>query len=146
MYSKIEGYSFPDEFGNIHEVSCTYKLQMQSLLNFARKLGFVQVVGSTNFRWSRYGKTAYTVVSFNKMVRWHNTRFMPQYHHGVERELPNQSRLLRLPQDNMQKAIDSRLVKQVHLQASKGKNNRKNAVAYNVEASIIVQSHLIKFA
>jgi len=142
MYSKTEGYAFPDEFGNIVEVKNTYLIQLSSLLNFAWELGFAYDEDELRFEW-REGKTSYEVVSFNKMVRWHGTCFMPTFHHGIERELPNQSKLLRLPQENMQNAIDSRLVKQVHLQVSRGKKNRKGTP--DVEAKIIVQSHLIKF-
>ena len=144
MYSKTEGYIFTNSLGEIEEVKNTYKLQLQSLQNFAFSLGYA--FDEPLLRFERYimGKTAYKVVSFNKMVYWHNTRFMPTFHHGLERELPNQSKLLRLPQENMQKAIDSKLIKQVHLQASKGKKNRNGTD--HVGSTIVVQSHLIKFA
>lgn len=113
----------PDGSTEIVEMVNTKKHQLTSLELFAEQLGYVR-------KWTEEGcsfcdtysdKPKMQVVSFNTMVRWHNTGFMPCWHHGLEKDLPNQDELLGLDVNNMIRAINARLYKQVFLHGRKDK-------------------------
>ncbi len=133
------------EVGSI-EVANTYRLQMTSLLCFAQSLGYFQdEMDILDGRFgagflSVQGNAARSRVSFDTMVKWHNTCFMPSYSHGMVKELPMQSSLLGFDIDLMINAIKSKLVKRVYLQC-KVVRARKSALVKDV----VVQRHIISF-
>ena len=107
----------------IVEMINTRKQQLASLLLFAEQLGYVQswTEQGSSFCSTFQKKPKMQVVSFNTMVTWHNTGFMPSWHHGVEKELPVQAEHLGFDVNNMVNAINARLYQQVFLHSRKDK-------------------------
>ena len=147
IYDKFKGYTFTQEWdqGNYEvEVKPTFKLQMKSLELFADELGY-ELNGDCSFECMHLGKTDKQVVSFNTMRDYHNFNFCNPLiiNHRNANMLRENSERLGFSSLAMLKAIDSKLVQQVHLQLKKGKKNRGASQSEPVE--IQVQSHMIKF-
>jgi len=122
---KVYKKEFMDESFEFQEVEFvdTKKHQLASLDLFAREIGYQQsgVEEGSSFRDMYRLKSKSIFVSFNTMVKWHNTWFMPHWHHGLEKELPNQAERLGLNVNDMMTAINTRLYNQVFLHGRKDK-------------------------
>lgn len=146
-YEPNKSYTFLEGAEKV-EVKPTYKLQIKSLESFAEALGYELDVNCTFILWGNhlgYENTDKNVVSLGTMVKWHNTNFHISggrfCHHRTMKE---KSYLLGLPLLSMEKAVESKLVRQVHLQLKKGKKHRLPEKPTNPEIQVI--SHMIKFA
>jgi hypothetical protein len=139
-------YSFGKDESDRGSIECknTYRLQLTSLHMFASALGYIYDevneydggVFYKDLQLKEDGKSFYKTdkmfVSSKTMIKWHNTCFMPSYSHGLDKELPLQSKLLKLDLDKMKQAIETKLVKQVYFNVTKHKQ-------------LQVTRHLIKF-
>lgn len=121
----------------IVEMVNTKKHQLASVDLFALQLGYYStgLQEGSSFTCIRglYPRGKMKVVSFNTMIRWHNTGFMPHYHHGLAQELPNQAERLGLDANAMMRAINARLYKQVFLHGRRDK-------------TVSCYKHVLKFA
>lgn len=110
------------EFEEVEFVD-TKKQQLASLELFADCIGYQRVWtwDGASFRDLVRYKPKNIKVSFNTMVKWHNTGFMPHWHHGLEKELPNQAERLGLDVASMMSAINARLYQQVFLHGRRDK-------------------------
>ena len=143
-YEPNKGYTFLDVNEEV-KVKPTYKLQMKSLESFAEALGYELDVNCTFILWVNhlgYENTDKNVVSFGTMVKWHNTNFhIGNGRFSHPKTMKEKSYLLGLPLLGMEKAVESKLVKQVHLQLKKGKKHRLREKPTNPEIQVI--SHMI---
>lgn len=133
---------------NQETVACrdTYRLQLTSLHMFAHALGYEY---DTNNKYDGgsfvkmpvpngkggFYKTDKKYISTDTMVDWHNTNFQPSMYHAQFIKLHNLAFLLRFDVENMQEAIDSKLVHRVYFQ-TQGKGRNKQ---------IIVQKHIVEY-
>ena len=121
----------------------TYKIQIESLLKFAEGIGYE--MHPDTYQFECYARdTDKPIVDFNTMVRWHNTSFIgTAFFNNFKEELRKASKKLGFSLIMMQEAIDSKLVKFVHLQRKKSKKIRGEKYT---TPDIIITSHIIKFA
>lgn len=145
-YEPNKGYTFLEGNEEV-EVKPTYKLQMKSLESFAEAIGYELDVNCTFILWGHcqgYENTDKNVVSFGTMVKWHNTNFhIGQGIFCPSKTMKEKSYLLGLPLLSMEKAVESKLVRQVHLQLKKGKKHRLAEKSTKPEIQVI--SHMIEF-
>ena len=143
-YEHNKGYTFL-EGGEEIEVKPTYKLQMTSLIAFGDALGY-DLNLNCSFEYIGFSQgfeqTERDVVSFGTMVKWHNTNFhISDGRFCHPQTMKEKSYLLGLPLLSMEKAVESKLVKQVHLQLKKSKKHRLREKPTNPEIQVI--SHMI---
>ncbi|MCP4985263.1 MAG: hypothetical protein GY928_04080, partial [Colwellia sp.] len=120
------------------KVKNTARHQFVALTIFANSLGYVQnedevaegKLGSC-FHYLG-GKTKRKVVGFNTMCTWYNTCFMLRFNHGIAQELSTQAVCLEMDVALLVGAINTRLYKQVYMQATK-------------DGRVVVQKHILDF-
>lgn len=142
-YDKHKGYEFSQEDGEVVEIKSTYKLQMKSLESFAECLGY-ELNNNMSFEYAYTFKTDKPIIGFKTMVDYHNLNFgssIIKFEHPMTME--KKSEKLNLDFIDMEQAIKSKLVKQVHLQRKKSKKIRGKEFT---SPEIQVQSHIIRFA
>jgi hypothetical protein len=113
--------------GRTKTISCrsTYNLQLDSLYLFAAEIGYgydplAEGDGGNFIDFTRH-KSPMERVSFNTMVSWYNNCFQEgSYWNGLVENLPEMSERLGLSVLDMKRAIDSKSIKKVYLQSSRG--------------------------
>ena len=148
MYEHNKGYTYTGvdiltKKPSTVDIKPTFKIQMESLIKFAEWVGYE--MHPDTYQFECYSDdTDKPIVDFNTMVRWHNTRFLEVcFFNNFDEQLRKSSIILGFNEVSMNLAIDSKLVKAVHLQRKKSKKIRGERYTL---PEIIVTSHIIKFA
>tara|TARA_R110002020_G_scaffold270575_1_gene485836 strand:+ start:447 stop:914 length:468 start_codon:yes stop_codon:yes gene_type:complete len=117
----------------ILELRNTEQLQFQSLLNFARHIGYFFNEDKQNFEWVGIEKTSRKFVRFQTMVAYHNSNLNHMDWRGGT-DLVRWADRTNLTLAMRTAAVHSKLVSQVKLHLNKKKRK------------LVVNSHLVRYS